>query len=72
MLIFIAIALLVDAALQLGRLISQIMTHLLIELGKAGLYGFPCAITSYLWSVQLLLLFKYTLRQATTRRLVLP
>ena len=47
MLIFIAIALLVDAALQLCGVKSQILgsvnsslTHLRMELGEADLYGF--------------------------------
>ena len=76
MLMFIiAIALFVDAARQLcgvkPRILASVnscLAHLRMESGEAGLYGFPYVIISFLWFVQLLLLLKYSLRQATTQR----
>ena len=74
-LMFIAIALFVDAVRQLCGVKSQnlaslnsFLTHLQMGSGEAGLYGFPHVITAALWSVRLLLLLKYCLRQATTQR----
>ena len=68
-------AMLVDAARQLCGVKLQILasvnsslTHLWMKSGEAGLYGFPYVIISSSWSLQLLLLFKYSLRQATTQK----
>ena len=75
MLMFISIALLVNASRRLCGVKSQILasvnsslTHLRMESGEAGLYGFPYVTIGCLWSVRLLLLRKYSLRQATTQR----
>ena len=76
MLMFIiAIALFVDAARQLCGVKPQILAstnsclaHLRMESGEAGLYGLPYVISSFLCSVQLPLLIKYSLRQVTTQR----
>ena len=79
MLMFISISLLVDAARQLRGVKCQILasvnsplTHPWMGSGEAGLYGFPYVIISCLWSLRLLFLFKYSLRQATTQRSGLP
>lgn len=68
MLTFIAITLLVDAFRQMCGVKSQILAsvnsplmHPRMESGEAGLFGFLC-------SAQLLLLLKYSIRQATTQK----
>ena len=70
-----SLALFVDTARQLRGVKSQSLasvnsslTHLRMKSGEAGLYGFPYVIISCLWYVRLLLLFKYSLRQAKTQR----
>ena len=68
MLTFIAITLLVDAFRQILASVNSPLTYLWIESGGPGLFGFQYVIISFLCSVQLLLLLKYSLRQATTQK----